>query len=285
MSNIESTTRTRTFKGLQVCVTAAGAKIYFYVRRIDGKPSRVKLGSADVLSVADARAMALQKAVKVEEGENPQADRRARREEATLTELHAHWMIYAKAHKKSWKEDQRQFDVLLKPLASRRLSAIKRADVQALHAKLGSDRGVYCANRVLALLRAMFNVSSEIGYRGENPAVGIKKFTEVQRDRFLQAGEAKRFFAALDTESETFQDYFKLALLTGARKSNLLSMRWADVQPDRGFMANPRDQERGGGAGAVGCAGRGHPGTSPAGRGRVPLGIPRAAAGRAPDRA
>ncbi len=229
----------KTVRGLQVCVTATGSKNYYYVRRMDGRPTRLKLGSADVLSVADARSAAQEQAGKVAAGENPQVARRLKREEPTLDQLHAHWMIYAKAHKKSWKEDQRIYDTLLKPLATRRLGSITKANVQALHGKIGKSSGIYAANRALALLSSMYNAADEIGYRGDNPAKGVKKFAEVQRDRFLQADEFKAFFAALDSEPEIFRDYFRLALLTGARKSNLLSMRWTDINLPAGLWRIP----------------------------------------------
>ena len=53
-----------------------------------------------------------------------------------------------------------------------------------------------------------------------NPAKGIKKFAEQSRDRFLQAAELPTFFKALAVESQLFQDFFLVALLTGARRRN-----------------------------------------------------------------
>ena len=44
----------KTVPGLQVCVTSAGRKSYYLVKRIDGRPTRVLLGTADQLSVETA---------------------------------------------------------------------------------------------------------------------------------------------------------------------------------------------------------------------------------------
>ena len=67
-----------------------------------------------------------------------------------------------------------------------------------------------------------------------NPVIGIKPNKEVSRDRFIQGDELPRFFKALSEESnETMRDYFLLSLLTGARRSNVLSMRWKDISFDR----------------------------------------------------
>jgi integrase len=227
----------KTYPGLQVCVTSAGSKTFYLVKRTDGRPTRHLLGNAAELSVDQARKAAAAKAGKIASGENPQADRRRKREEPTLEKLHKHWMLYATAHKKpsSAAEDKRVFEKLCSGLAKRRLGTIKKADVQALHATIGTDNGIYAANRTLALLRAMFNVAEEIGYRGDNPAKGVKTFKEESRDRFLQIGELEAFFTALDSEAEVFRHFFLTLLLTGARKSNVLSMKWADVDLAAGY--------------------------------------------------
>jgi integrase len=172
---------------------------------------------------------------KLAAGIDVQAARQARREEPTVQALWQHWEAVAKPRKRSWAEDERQYNNFLKPWAGRRLSSLKKADVQALHAKVGREHGPYAANRLLALLRAMFNQAGEIGHRGDNPAAGVKKFPEQSRDRFLQADELRAFFDALAAQPEVWQVFFLLALLTGARRANVQAMRWADVDVDRGL--------------------------------------------------
>jgi integrase len=221
--------------GLQVCVTAAGSKAYYYVRRMDGRPTRVLLGSAEKLSVEAARDAARIHAARVAQGDNPQAERRQKRQQPTLADLWKHWLIYAKAHKRasSVAEDERQYKRFLETTwANRRLGAIKRSDVQALHAQIGADNGIYAANRLIALLSAMFNKADDIGHRGPNPAAKITKFKETSRDRFLQPDELKAFFTALEAEDELFRDFFAVSLLTGARRGNVRTMRWDDLLLD-----------------------------------------------------
>ncbi len=59
---------------------------------------------------------------------------------------------------------------------------------------------------------------------------GIKFFKEKQRDRFLQADKLTRLFTALKNEpNKLIKNYVYISLFTGARKSNVLSMRWADI--------------------------------------------------------
>lgn len=81
----------------------------------------------------------------------------------------------------------------------------------------------------------MYSFAIEHGlFSGANPARGIKSYPENERERFIQSDELPRFFQALaEEENPDMRDYFLISLLTGARKSNVLAMRWADVNLDR----------------------------------------------------
>lgn len=62
----------------------------------------------------------------------------------------------------------------------------------------------------------------------------MKKFKEKSRNRFLHPDELPSFFASLNAEeNSTIKDYVYISLLTGARKSNVLTMRWEDIYFDR----------------------------------------------------
>lgn len=230
-----------TFPGLQVSVFNTGTKVYYFVKRVDGKPTRIKLGSTEQMSVAQARKAAAKHIGKIAEGANPQAERKARRQEPTIALLWDHWLIYARAHKKplSVEYDELNYGKHLKAWSARRLSSIKRSDVQALHSAIGQTSGPYAANRVLALLRAMLNKAEDIGYRGPNPASKITKFKEQSRDRFLQPQELEAFFTALNAQTPLFRDFFTIALLTGARKNNVQMMRWDQLNLDSGLWRIP----------------------------------------------
>jgi integrase len=229
------------FPGLQICVTESGTKTYYFVKRIAGKPTRIRLGNANGLTVEAARNAAAAITGDLAAGRNPQEDRRVRRQEPTLKDLWEHWKLYAEAHKRprSFDEDKRNYKNHLARLESRRLSTIKKSDVQNLHARIGRKSGIYAANRVLALLRAMLNKAEEIGYRGSNSARGVKQFKETSRDRFLHPDELKKFFDALSRATPLFRDFFLTCLLTGARKTNVLTMQWIDIDFHAGVWRIP----------------------------------------------
>ncbi len=220
--------------GLAICITSAGGRAYYVYRWHDGKPVRVRLAAFDDISVEDVRKLAQKTLGDFASGINPQAQKRKEREALTFGRLFSHWIeLVAKPHKRSWKADQNRYDLFLKPWEGRRLAAISRADVAALHAKIGRENGHYQANRVLALVCAMFNRAEEIGWNGPNPAARVRRFPEPSRDRFLGTNEVAKFFEALKSRPEVFRDAFTVALLTAARWGNVAGMRWEDIDFDR----------------------------------------------------
>ena len=97
------------------------------------------------------------------------------------------------------------------------------------------------ANRVFELLRVVFNKMIEWKlFLGSNPCVGIQKFKEQTRSRFVTGEELPGFFEALaEVEYESFKDFVLLLLMTGARRKNVLSMRWAEIDFDATLWTVP----------------------------------------------
>ncbi len=228
----------RRTRGLYLCVYPSGAKVFQYVKKLHGRVVRITLGRFSDITVAMAKAEAVKLAGDIARGQDPGEQRRKVRTETTLGEVFGRYIeMHAKPHKKSWQDDQKQFDRYLTAWQGRKLSQVRRADVAAIHAKIGKKHGRYAANRLLALLSTVFTFAASQGHDGANPAKGIRHFKEQSRDRFLNAGELRAFFAALnDHETPTiWVDFFSIALLTGARRANVLEMSWPALDLDRGI--------------------------------------------------
>jgi len=105
---------------------------------------------------------------------------------------------------------------------------------------LKAGAGLYAANMAFVLLRAVYRKMTVWKlYEGHNPCDGISKFPEQSRDRFIKGDEAPKLFAALAESPEYFQHFVILGLCTGARRSNLLSMRWSDLDLTSGLWTIP----------------------------------------------
>jgi hypothetical protein len=150
--------------GLVMAVTHAGAKTFYLYKRIDGRPERVLLGRFPDLSVENARKLAAKVKGQVAVGANPQADRRAIRDEMTFKALFDEYMEkHSKLHKRSWKYDEREVNKFISHWFKRRISTIEKTDVQRLHAQIGKDSGPYQANRLLERIRSIFNKAADWG--------------------------------------------------------------------------------------------------------------------------
>src|SRR4028119_429439 len=86
----------------------------------------------------------------------------------------------------------------------------------------------------------MFNWS---GRRGErNPCVGIERFAEQKRRRYLSSAELARLGAALARagEERLTSPYVvaavRLLVFTGARLNEILTLRWDHVDLERGWL-------------------------------------------------
>lgn len=127
-----------------------------------------------------------------------------------------------------------------------RLSELSREQVTALHSRLHSAGKGVTANRVVELLRAIFNFAIREGYVESNPAETITPVAEVDRTRFLQSDELPVFLAALEQESQPWPDFFKVALYVGYRRSAVAAMRWQDVDLRSGTWSVPGERAKNG---------------------------------------
>jgi integrase len=230
--------------GLRLRVTSSGVKTFSLLRRIrNGPMERVTLGRfPDAYKAESARTKARKLNGVIADGANPAEVKRANKGEPTFAELFAEYIErHAKPNKRTWNEDEAKYSQYLeRRLGKKKISKITRSDVAAIHGAITSAGHPIAANRVKALLSSVFGKAVKWGYLDINPAKGTESNAEKSRDRFLRPGELPRVFAALDDEpSVTFRDYFLMALLTGARRDNVRTMRWTELDLERGEWAIP----------------------------------------------
>lgn len=229
------------------------------------------LANAPELNVRMARALAALVKIDLKSGTNPADTKRTKRAELTLGEMFEEYVTrHLVPHgKKSIKQIREAFERYLGDLPDelpkkrgqertkapgsvnwqrRQISNIGKSDVQRLHADLCRDVGKHAANRTLVLLRAMYNRASDWGlFDKPNPTAGIRHFKVSSRERFLQSDELPRFFESLALEpSQDVRDYVLLSLCTGARKSNVLAMRWLEINLERASWAIPDSETKNG---------------------------------------
>ena len=92
------------------------------------------------------------------------------------------------------------------------------------------------ANHALRLFRQVLNFAIACGHIGVNPAGGVKMNRRTAVTRFLSRDELGRLHHALDRlcqkrlEARQQADIIRLLLLTGCRRSEILTLRWCEVE-------------------------------------------------------
>lgn len=249
--------------GLELCVNPSGAKSFAVRRWVNGRSNRVVLGQYSALAlqprefdndplivldqnprltVEHARQLAQAVLSQLSAGEKPRQIKRRQTNEITLEELFREYIDkYAVEHTKTWKIMEECFDRYLSEWKKRPVIEITRADVQQLVNKLGKERGKTTANRTLELLRSVINKGKFWSLvEGENPAAGVSKFKLQSRERFVSEDELPRLIQAIQSEENLeVRDYLLISLSTGARKNNVLSMRWENIDLEAGSWTIP----------------------------------------------
>lgn len=224
--------------GLALRVYPSNSKSFVLrYRTSSGRTRLLTLGRYGVLTLPEARDRARRALVNVGDGADPASDRRAAKRATAFRRFADIYLEdHAKVKKKSWRDDERRINrELLGRFGSRTLREISRADIAALHREIGA-RAPYEANRVLALLQVMFSLAIEWEYLTDapNPAKGIGRFKERERDRFVTPQEMPRLAAAIEQEPNPYiRAAVWLYLLTGLRKAELLGSRWAGLDRDQ----------------------------------------------------
>ena len=149
---------------------------------------------------------------------------------------------HAIPHKResSVKDDRSIINRTIKPrLGKRRVAEVMHDDIDRLHQSMKATP--YQANRTVALLSKMFSLAStKWRLRTDNPCRGVQRFQEHRRQRYLRPEELQRLVRTLaDHPNKQTANAVRLLLITGARRSEVLSASWAEFDLERGEWVKP----------------------------------------------
>lgn len=282
-------------KGFGLMVRPSGARSWILEYRPGAggrsmSKRRLVMGDPETMTPEAARALAKDMLADIRKGKDPAADRAEERRAETLQEILDTWLrrhVDTKRKASTAALYRQIVDTHIIPaLGTKRALAVTRQEIARLHeavatkgkqkrranAKPRASRetsrgGRYVANRVVTLLSAAFNWAAGAGLLPNghsNPAVGIERFREQARERYLTREEFARLGAALH-EAETVGIPWKidkskanakhipqrnqatvltphvvaalrLLIFTGARLREILNLRWADLDLERGAL-------------------------------------------------
>ena len=234
--------------GFGARITAAGAKafVYNYRTKGTGQQRRVTIGQFPSWSTSAARTKAKELRRLVDSGADPRGDLEEERSASTMADLIERFKDeYLPRRRPATIKAYR--GMLAKHIGPHfgqfaKVSDVTYSYIDALHRRVTATGSTYIANRCVAVCSKMFSLAILWGMRTDNPAKGVERNSEIKRKRYLSGDELKRLMAALASHADKqFADIIRLLLLTGARKTEVLSMRWDNLTlaKDKGVWSKP----------------------------------------------
>jgi integrase len=229
--------------GFGLRITAGGARSFILSYRTrEGRARRLTIGGFPDWGVSAARTEAAELRRRIDQGADPLGELQDERNAETVADLADRFLTEhgTRLRPKSLADYRRTIAHDVLPMLGRhKVKAVTFADIDRLHRRI-SETAPYQANRTLAVVSKMFSMAVRWHMRADNPCRGIERNQEPGRERYLTGDELARLLTALDKHRDRrVAAIFKLLLLSGSRRGEVLSMRWEDVDLGAGTWRKP----------------------------------------------
>jgi integrase len=230
--------------GLALRVTANGARSWVLnYRTRDGRSRRATIGSLEDWTLGAARKRAQEMRRDVDLGADPVGEVQAERKAETVDELCDRFIAEHLPRKRptTARGYHTAIKLYIRPtLGAMKIKSVTFADADRLHRSITKRGKTYQANRVHRILSSMFTLAIRWRYRTDNPCKGVEKNREHERERYLTEAEGARLLRELDADrDQVAADLLRLALLTGARRNEIIALKWQDVDLTEGRWTKP----------------------------------------------
>lgn len=218
--------------GLHLRVTALGTRTFSAVFRLNGALTRRTIGRYPLVTLANARASALDIMRKAQEGIDAREHRS--RAEAALT-YHDLVVAYTDKHlrlnARSWRNIYSGLSsARMERFMGRRVADITRRELIDLIDEIAAEGRVQGAINQLRFLKMMFNWAASRDMIPSNPCDGIKPpGRTTERDRVLSDGEIGAIWNATAKLRPPFGAMYRMFLLTGQRRGEVAAMQWREI--------------------------------------------------------
>ncbi len=228
--------------GFGLRLREGGSKTWVVQYAIAGKTRRMMLGSVAMLDPGKARETAKDLLAQVRLGRDPAGEKATARAKAaeTFGALLPRFLERQRARLKprSLQEVERHLVAHARPLHGRPIEAIDRRAIATRLAEIAKASGPAASNRVRTSLSAFFSWAAREGYVDANPAAYTNKAIENgSRERVLADDELAAIWRAAGDGQ--YGAIVKLLMLTGARRDEIASLCWSEVDLDAATITLP----------------------------------------------
>lgn len=238
--------RDELLRGLGVRV-GAKSKVYYVEGQVAGRTRRVTIGRADAVSVDDARKRALGILSDMAAGTDPNAEkRRVAQESVTLGQSFDRFFTTRSTLADSTVESyQRTMNLYLKDWRRTSITSISRQTVLKRHQRIAKVHGEVTANNVMRHLRSVYNVTAAAHDEFPPNPVNILTqarawYPERRRRGAVAAHDLALWWAAVMDEPDYSRDVLLIALFTGMRRNEIVSLRWEHIDLKARALHIPR---------------------------------------------
>ena len=216
-------------RGFGVRVSTSGTKVWFVMRRVNGRMVRYSLGRYPEYSLTQARAASAAALKQMTEGEHPRAAKTA-----IFEDVFEEWLTRDQAKNRSVVDVRNVMTKHALPVfRGRSIDTIRKSDVLRLMDKIVDSGSPVQANRVLAYLRRLFNWCAERDLIANTPTAGIKApAKEVTRERVLSIDELNNLLGAAQRIGYPWGPLVEMLVYTGQRLDEVAQTSWDEVDLD-----------------------------------------------------
>lgn len=246
----------KSFPRFCLCVYPSGRKTFMVKYQNEyGKPRWLKVGSFPVMTLEDARSVASDLLHRVDKNkEDPAKTKKDKKNAKTVAELCDWYLEEGVSHKKqsTVKIDRSRIERHIKPLIGKEpIESITRGKIESVMVDIIKGNKIYrsektgrlrgksivrggntAASRTIQLLGAIFQFAKNRDLiKGDNPAHGIRLPENNIKNTFLTLGDISNLGKVLNNPKAISLykvpiNAIKLILLTGCRKSEIITLRW-----------------------------------------------------------
>ena len=224
--------------GLSLRVSAGGVKAFIFTKHKHGKLTRITLGRVGAMRLDAARkaAQALhgELAMGVDVGAKRKAAKIAPAPSVTMQGAYEKFLTLKNRRPRTMESYETIWRLHIPtPLKRKAVEDVTAGDIES--AKRAAGKHHRTANLIVVLIGA---IMAKSGRWADNPAREVSRHQEHPRTRRLTMDELARVWSAAESEPE-WSDFFKLLILTGARRSPFQAMQWQDLDLDAGVWLIP----------------------------------------------